>query len=230
MISKKTSKIIKDSFDYWIFDLDNTLYDINLGLFKKISKRITKFIVNHFNLSELEAKTLQREMYLKYGLTLRGLIIEKNIDPDPFLKYVHDVSHPELKKDDELKGLLKDLNGNKYLYTNASHKHAKNILLNLGIYDLFKGILDIKNTNYIPKPDPRSYEIMKKKFDLNELNIKRSILIEDTISNLIPAKKLGMTTVWIENKLNYPNFKKNFEIVDYSFKNVKSFLRFIKKN
>tara|TARA_B100000965_G_C19580208_1_gene753176 strand:+ start:645 stop:1337 length:693 start_codon:yes stop_codon:yes gene_type:complete len=230
MITKSSNKIIKDNFDHWVFDLDNTLYDIKLGLFKKISERITTYIVNYLKLPELEAKILQREMYLKYGLTLRGLIVEKNIDPDSFLNYVHDVSHPELKKDNELKGLLKNLPGNKYVYTNASYKHAENILLNLGIYDLFKKIIDIKDTNYIPKPDPRSYEIMKKKFDLNELNINRSILIEDTISNLIPAKNLGMTTVWIENKLNYPNFKKNIKIVDYSFKNVKSFLRFIKND
>ena len=230
MITKSSNKIIKDNFDHWVFDLDNTLYDIKLGLFKKISERITTYIVNYLKLPELEAKILQREMYLKYGLTLRGLIVEKNIDPDSFLNYVHDVSHPELKKDNELKVLLKNLPGNKYVYTNASYKHAKNILLNLGIYDLFKKIIDIKDTNYIPKPDSRSYEIMKKKFDLNELNINRSILIEDTISNLIPAKNLGMTTVWIENKLNYPNFKKNIKIVDYSFKNVKSFLRFIKND
>ncbi len=230
MITKSSNKIIKDNFDHWVFDLDNTLYDIKLGLFKKISERITTYIVNYLKLPELEAKILQREMYLKYGLTLRGLIVEKNIDPDSFLNYVHDVSHPELKKDNELKGLLKNLPGNKYVYTNASYKHAENILLNLGIYDLFKKIIDIKDTNYIPKPDSRSYEIMKKKFDLNELNINRSILIEDTISNLIPAKNLGMTTVWIENKLNYPNFKKNIKIVDYSFKNVKSFLRFIKND
>ena len=230
MISKSTYKIIKDDFDHWVFDLDNTLYDIKLGLFKKISERITTFIVNHLNLSEFNAKILQREMYLKYGLTLRGLIIENNVDPDSFLDYVHDVSHPELKKDNELIDLLENLDGNKYVYTNASYKHAKNILLNLGIYDLFKKVIDIKDTNYIPKPDSRSYEIMKNKIDLNELNIKRSIFIEDTISNLVPAKNIGMTTVWIENKLHYPNFKKYYQNVDYSFKNVKSFLRFVKNN
>ena len=38
--------IHNDSFENWIFDLDNTIYDIKLGLFKKISKRITEFIIN----------------------------------------------------------------------------------------------------------------------------------------------------------------------------------------
>ena len=42
----------------------------------------------------------------------------------------------------------------------------------------------------------------------------------------MPAKKIGMTTVWIENKLNDVNLKK-LTSVDYSFTNIKSFLKFI---
>ena len=92
---------------------------------------------------------------------------------------------------------------------------------------MFDGILDIKKTNYIPKPDMKSYQIMKKMFHLNQFNINKSIFIEDTIENLMPAKKIGMTTVWIENKLNDVNLKKKLTSVDYSFTNIKSFLKFI---
>ena len=227
MIKSNDKKIFKNSFDYWIFDLDNTLYDINLRLFNKISKRITFFIIEHLKLSEKKAKILQRKLYLKYGLTLRGLIIENNIDPDPFLDFVHDVKHPELKIDYELIKLLTHIIGKKYIYTNASYCHAKNILSTLGVFELFDGILDIKKTNYIPKPDMKSYQIMKKMFHLNQFNINKSIFIEDTIDNLMPAKKIGMTTVWIENKLNDVNLKKKLTSVDYSFTNIKSFLKFI---
>ena len=58
--------------------------------------------------------------------------------------------------------------------------------------------------------------------------VKKSIFIEDTIKNLKPAKQIGMSTVWIENKLNSEEFEKDFSFVDYSFKNVKSFLKFVK--
>ena len=68
-------------YDYWIFDLDNTLYDINLGLFRRISKRMTEYIKEFFDLEHDKALSLQKNMYKKYGLTLRGLMIEKNIDP-----------------------------------------------------------------------------------------------------------------------------------------------------
>ena len=180
-------------------------------------------------MTEEKAKAFQKELYLKYGLTLRGLMIEKKIDPDPFLKFVHNVSHPELKRDKELYNLIENLNGKKYIYTNASYGHAKNILSILGIFDLFEIILDIKNTNYIPKPNEKSYTIMKNKFGLNEFNLKRSIFVEDTLDNLIPAQNLGMTTVWIENKLKDIDIKKK-STIDYSFINIKSFLKFINNN
>ena len=228
MFKQNPTSIFKDSYDFWIFDLDNTLYDINLGVFKKISKRMTKFIINELELDEDKAKTLQKEMFLKYGLTLRGLIVEKKINPDRFLNYVHDVDHPELERDNELISLLRNLSGKKYIYTNAPYKHAKKILNVLGAFDLFDDILDIKKTDYIPKPDVKSFEIMQRKFGIGFKNVKKSIFIEDTVKNLKPAKKIGMSTVWIENKLNCEEFKKDFSFVDYSFKNVKSFLKFVK--
>ena len=66
---------LNEQFDQWIFDLDNTIYDFNLGLFKRVSSRMTKYIKEFFNLNEVDALTLQRNMYKKYGLTLRGLMI-----------------------------------------------------------------------------------------------------------------------------------------------------------
>ena len=64
MFKQNPTSIFKDSYDFWIFDLDNTLYDINLGVFKKISKRMTKFIINELELDEDKAKTLQKEMFI----------------------------------------------------------------------------------------------------------------------------------------------------------------------
>ena len=228
MPKKRPNPMNCDTYDYWIFDLDNTLYDIKLSLFKRVSIRITQFIINYFGITKNEALKLQRELYLKYGLTLRGLIVEKKIEPQDFLKYVHDVEFPELKIDNELKSLLSKLKGKKYVYTNASYQHAKNILKLLGVMEEFEYILDIEATNFIPKPNIESYHIMKKKLCLKNKDMDKAIFIEDTARNLVPAKNLGMSTVWMENSFNANDFKKNFTYIDYSFKNVKSFLKFIK--
>ena len=68
-------KIFSDSFENWIFDLDNTIYDIKAGLFEKISRRITEYIISTLSVTREEANLVRRNMYKKYGLTLTGLML-----------------------------------------------------------------------------------------------------------------------------------------------------------
>ena len=220
--------IYQNSFQNWIFDLDNTMYDINLGLFKKISNRITDFIMSKYSLDIDQAKKIQKEYYLKYGLTLRGLIVEKKLEPEEFLDYVHDVEHPELKKNDQLISKIRTLEGKKIIFTNATSKHAKKILKILELEHDFDQIIDIKDLEYIPKPDKRSYKKLLECLNLNKENLDKTIFFEDTVKNLIPAKELGITTVWMKNSINEKDFKKNFNFIDYSFNNLNEFLDTIK--
>lgn len=220
--------IYQNSFQNWIFDLDNTIYDINLGLFKKISNRITDFIMSKYSLDIDQAKKIQKEYYLKYGLTLRGLIVEKKLEPEEFLDYVHDVEHPELKKNDQLISKIRILEGKKIIFTNATSKHAKKILKILELEHDFDQIIDIKDLEYIPKPDKRSYKKLLECLNLNKENLNKTIFVEDTVKNLIPAKELGITTVWMKNSINEKDFIKNFNFIDYSFNNLNEFLDTIK--
>ena len=220
--------IYQNSFQNWIFDLDNTIYDINLGLFKKISNRITDFIMSKYSLDIDQAKKIQKEYYLKYGLTLRGLIVEKKLEPEEFLDYVHDVEHPELKKNDQLISKIRILEGKKIIFTNATSKHAKKILKILELEHDFDQIIDIKDLEYIPKPDKRSYKKLLECLNLNKENLDKTIFFEDTVKNLIPAKELGITTVWMKNSMNEKDFKKNFSFIDYSFNNLNEFFDTIK--
>ena len=220
--------IYQNSFQNWIFDLDNTMYDINLGLFKKISNRITDFIMSKYSLDIDQAKKIQKEYYLKYGLTLRGLIVEKKLEPEEFLDYVHDVEHPELEKNDQLISKIRILEGKKIIFTNATSKHAKKILNILELEDDFDQIIDIKDLEYIPKPDKRSYKKLLECLNLNKENLDKTIFFEDTVKNLIPAKELGITTVWMKNSINEKDFMKNCNFIDYSFNNLNEFLDTIK--
>ena len=217
-------KIFKDSFENWIFDLDNTIYDIKVGLFVKISKRITEYIMTTLSFTREEANAVRSNMYKKYGLTLTGLMSEYRIDPDDYLDYIHNVRHPELKYDGQLKLKLHNLSGRKFIYTNASQDHAKNILSVMGIEAEFEKILDIKATQYVPKPDPKSYDIMLESFGISKNQRENSIFIEDTAKNLRPAKLLGLKTVWMENDRNLEDYKENSEYVDLIYSDLKSFL------
>ena len=220
--------IYQNSFQNWIFDLDNTIYDINLGLFKKISNRITDFIMSKYSLDIDQAKKIQKEYYLKYGLTLRGLIVEKKLEPEEFLDYVHDVEHPELEKNDQLISKIRILEGKKIIFTNATSKHAKKILNILELEHDFDQIIDIKDLEYIPKPDKRSYKKLLECLNLKKENLDKTIFFEDTVKNLIPAKELGITTVWMKNSINEKDFMKNCNFIDYSFNNLNEFLDTIK--
>ena len=217
-------KIFNDSFKNWIFDLDNTVYDIKAGVFEKISSRITEYIIRALSITRDEANLVRSNMYKKYGLTLTGLMREYGIAPDEYLDYIHDVTHPELKYDEQLKVNLNNLIGRKFIYTNASQNHSKNILSVMGIEAEFEKILDIKATKYLPKPDPKSYRIMLKAFGISTDQIGNSIFIEDTAKNLRPAKLLGLKTVWIENDFNLKDYRQNSEFIDYKYSDIKSFL------
>ena len=217
-------KLFNDSFENWIFDLDNTIYDIKAGLFVKISERITEYIMTKLSFTREEANLVRSDMYKKYGLTLTGLMREYEIHPDEYLDFIHDFTHPELKYEKQLKLSLKNLSGRKFIYTNASQDHAKNILSAMGIEAEFEKILDIKATQYVPKPDPKSYEIMLKSFGIFSNQIENSIFIEDTAKNLKPAKLLGLKTVWMENERNLEDYKENAKYVDYKYSDLKSFL------
>ena len=217
-------KIFNDSFENWIFDLDNTIYDINAGVFEKISTRITEYIITALSVTREEANLVRSNMYKKYGLTLTGLMREYGIAPDEYLDYIHDVTHPELKYDEQLKLNLTNLTGRKFIYTNASQNHSKNILSVMGIEAEFEKILDIKATQYLPKPEPKSYNIMLKAFGISTDQIGNSIFIEDTAKNLRPAKLLGLKTVWIENDFNLKDYREHSEFIDYKYSDLKSFL------
>ena len=45
----------RNNYDYWIFDLVNTIYDFNLGLIRRISQSMSIYIKDFFNLNHADA-------------------------------------------------------------------------------------------------------------------------------------------------------------------------------
>ena len=50
ILNNKDTIDFNEQYDHWIFDLDNTIYDFNLGLFTKVSSRMTEYIKDFFDL------------------------------------------------------------------------------------------------------------------------------------------------------------------------------------
>ena len=144
----------------------------------------------------IKAREIQKKYFYETGTTLSGLMKHNNIDPHEFLEFVHNIDISWLPKDLLLREELIKIKEKKYIFTNGSHSHVKNIINQLGIEDLFDGAFAITDADFIPKPSIEPYKKIIKKFNLDP---KKSILIEDIAHNLKQAKFLGMKTVWLEN-------------------------------
>ena len=194
----------------WVFDLDNTLYSPEEDIFSQIDKRMTEFIISKFNVNEEEAFNIQKKYFLEYGTTLSGLMKRENIDPDEFLEFVHDINLEILKPNKELSKIIKNLPGDKFIFTNGSKKHAENVLKQLEMSGIFDDIFDIKESNFIPKPNINAYLNF---IDKTKIEPDVSIMFEDIGRNLEAAKKLGMKTVLI--KRNVPMRNDKFKTKDF---------------
>ena len=206
----------------FIFDCDGVLYSDLEKVFGQVSKRMTEYISKKLDLDIKKAKELQTNYFHKYNTSLNGLMIHHNINPNDFLKYVHDINLDFLEKDLVLREELIKLNAKKIIFTNGSNAHVDNITKHLGIDDLFHGIFDIVDCGFIPKPARESYEKLAKKFNINP---KETVFIEDIAKNLEPAKKLGMKTVWLMNNEYWGKKDSDKEFIDLKIKNLSSFLK-----
>jgi len=190
---------------YVIFDLDNTLYPKEIGLFRLVDQRINDYMRTRVGVDRGLVEGLRIEYMNKYGTTLGGLIVHHNVDPDEYLSYVHDIDMEGfLSANLELSALLEKIAIEKVIFTNGSSDHAIRVLNILGINDCFSRVFDIKFLDYLAKPDPRSYE---KILDVLDAEGKECLIVEDLERNIVPAKKLGMTTVLVgEEESLYADF------------------------
>ena len=114
------------------------------------------------------------------------------MDPAAFLDYVHDVDLDFLKPNPALRKAIAALPGQKYIFTNGSKGHARNVASHLKLFDLFDGHFGVEDTGYIPKPKAHAYDVFLDVFDVDPT---KAIFFEDNLRNLEVPKKLGMRTV-----------------------------------
>lgn len=181
----------------WIFDLDNTLYPPDCGLWPAIETRITQFLVHHSGLDGTSARALQRYYYHVHGTTLRGLVEEDGIDPHAFLDFVHDIDRSSLAPNPALGDEIARLPGRRLIFTNGSRRHAFDTLAQLGLSGLFEDAFDIVAAGLAPKPQSAAYDAFLVAHDVDP---QRAAMFEDIAKNLVVPKRLGMATVLVTAK------------------------------
>ena len=217
---------------YLLLDLDGVCYGSHNGyplekVFGMVSNPPTKFIQEKLNLDEKKAKELQTDYFYKYNTSLNGLMLHHNVVGEEFLKYVHDIDISFMKEDKIMRNEIEQLDMEKFIFTNGSAEHAKNILTHLGIYDLFgrDKVFDIQDAGYVPKPEAATFDLMTKKFGINP---KETIYIEDIAKNLSIGHKRGCTTVWLINDEHFGKMDSDKDYISHKIENLSLFLKEIR--
>lgn len=180
--------------DAWVFDLDNTLYPASCRLFDQMHLRMGEYVMQHFNVDYPEAKRMQRELFLKHGTTLRGLMVEHNHSPEGFLEHVHDIDYSSVPHDPALLAALERLPGRKIVFTNGTARHARSVMERLGVAEAFHGVFDIVDSDHIPKPAEAPYAKFLREHGVDPA---RGAFFEDIANNLKVPHSLGMKTVLV---------------------------------
>jgi putative hydrolase of the HAD superfamily len=189
----------RSEITHLLIDLDDTVYPPDKPVWSLIEGRIQSYLTDVVGVPAHEAFPLRERLYTTYGTTLRGLQIEYSIDINHYNDYVHNVSYAGLLEPDyELQEVLKSISQEKWIFTNASVKHAESILSSLELQDQFVGIIDVVATSPWCKPYPEAFHIALAL--CGSPDPTRCLFIDDRIPNLDTAADLGFKTALVSTE------------------------------
>ena len=215
-----------DQINDWVFDLDNTIYPAKSNLFVRVAVRITAFVAQHFKVPEDEARVIQKDLFQRYGTTMRGLMVEQGLTPEEYLHFVHDIDVSDLPHETELDAMIGALPGRKHIFTNGTVPHAENILNAYGIRHHFDQIFDIVGADYVPKPEKQAFDRF---MQVTSIDPAGAVMIEDMARNLEPAHHLGMRTVWLASDIDWAARGADEDYVHFVADDLKAFLSALAK-
>jgi putative hydrolase of the HAD superfamily len=185
----------------WLFDLDDTLHDASSASFPGLHVSFGDYIQQHLNLTQAQSDALRRRYWQRYGATLLGLVKHHAVDAAHFLHHTHLLPGLEAAVRGHAHDFaaLKRLRGRKFILTNAPRAYAERVIGVLGIGRCFDGLISIEDMHMFgelrPKPDARMLRTL-----LARLRVppERCVLVEDTLQHQKSARRVGMTTVWMQ--------------------------------
>ena len=180
----------------WLFDLDNTLHNATPHIFPHINRSMRQYIERHLDVDKQEASRIRQDYWMRYGATLLGLVRHHGTDPDHFLQATH--QFPDLRRmvvfERPIIHALRRLPGRKIIFSNAPRHYAEAILEITGLGACFDAVYSVENLRYQPKPMLAGFRAL---LGAERLDPRHCIMVEDSLANLVTAKKLGMKTVWV---------------------------------
>ena len=195
------------------FDLDDTLYPADSGLWQQIRERIGLYMLHRLHIPAEHIQTLRRQYFEQYGTTLRGLQAHYNFEMADYLAYVHDVPLSDyIRPDPLLHSALEAIPARKFIFTNADVSHAKRVLNVLQLEDCFDGIIDVVAINPYCKPMPQSFAIALK--TAGETDPRRCAMIDDLPRTTRAAREQGLYAILYG--ASGPHFDADATLTDWS--------------
>lgn len=158
------------------------------------------YIVAELKIDHTAAHALRRRFFHEHGTTLRGLMLEFDVEPRRFLDYVHEIDLSPVSPDPALAAAIAALPGRKVIFTNGTETYAERLVERIGLSGRFIGIHDIIACDFLPKPHPSGYVRL---IERHEIDPGRALMVEDMARNLAPAAALGMTTAWVRGSSDW---------------------------
>lgn len=183
-------------FTTFFFDLDETLYPHNNGLWTEIRARINAYLRERMGFPPDQIESLREKYFSEYGTTLRGLQAHHQVDMDEYLAYVHDVPVKRyLHANPELRTAIQAMPVRKFIFTNADTNHANRVLQAVGLQGLFDGIIDVHAIAPFCKPMPEAFELALKA--AGSPDPLTCVLLDDQRRITRAARHLGMYAVLV---------------------------------
>ena len=190
-----------------LFDLDNTLYSVRLGLDDLFLKLLREFVSSFLGLPWEECEAPWREALKRYGTTLEWLTVDKGYtDIDAYLAYLHpEYEADSLSPDPDLKSFLENLPCPCSVLTNSPLFHAERVLKKLGIEGVFEGVFAIEFNGFRGKPHASAFH---RTLDSLGLKPEDALFIDDIpryVQGYLDIGGRGILLDELEKHKNYPH-------------------------
>ncbi|MGB4108599.1 MAG: pyrimidine 5'-nucleotidase [Desulfomonilia bacterium] len=185
-----------------LLDVDDTLYPKGTGPFGLVNARIEEYVMSWCGIGREESEALRKRYIGAYGSTLGGLMRHHGVDPDDYLRKVHDVPVEDLlHRDERLKNTISGIPHDMVVFSNGSVDYVRRVLRSLDVLDLFSDLFTIEFMDYIPKPRIYPY---RKLVELYGADPRDCVIVDDRPANILTAMDMGMETVLVGSDAPVP--------------------------
>ncbi|PWZ14343.1 Uncharacterized protein C24B11.05 [Zea mays] len=206
-------------FDCLLFDMDDTLYPLSLGINLACRKNIQEYMLKKLRIEESQVPRMCLDLYREYGTTMAGLkVLGYDFDYDDFHACVHGtLPYEKVKPDPVLRQLLLSLPQRKIIFTNSDKAHAARVLEKLGLQDCFQGIVCFETLNPPPPTETEknsgsagtilckpSLASMEAVIEIAKLDAERTVFFDDSARNIAAGKAAGFRTVIVGSSALVP--------------------------